>query len=105
MASEDEEYDGGYKTIYGVDFKQPNSRNFGLNEESITDDPMYMLIAVVGVIPYIGLIFSLAGLAVAYASRHDNSFCIDEQLCKAGVIGGALQAIVLSILLLLYLVV
>lgn len=98
MATEDEpKYDGGYKKVYGVEFKQPTSRNFGLNEESITDDRFLMAVTLLSIIPGLGVSFALSGMWAGYEGRHENDFCIDEQFWKSGVIGLLLQIIGLAI--------
>lgn len=101
----DDEYDGGYKKVFGVKFKQPNSRNFGLNEDSILDDPFLVFITLVSGLPFIGIMFLIPSLWVGFESRHENPFCIDEQFWKAGVIGVMFQIIGLAIFALVCLLV
>jgi len=94
MTEDDEpEYNGGYKKVFGVGFKQPTSRNFGLNEESILDDPFLVGGTLLSGIPVVGLAFAIAGLWVGFDGRHENPFCIDEQFWKSGVIGMVFQII------------
>lgn len=98
--SDETEYNGGYKRVWGVPFKQPDSDNHGLNDESTTDDWFnVLLIVLIGAVPAFGTAFALAAMFTGLVHRHRNPYCLDENYWKAGVLSMVMQVLSLSMIL------